>query len=240
MNTLEAIKLCIRVEYINNDTSPLEYFKDVETDAEMCLLQKPTYNVIIFKSTDSKRDWEINKMFLPTRDADGDIYHSGFYKQYRTLHDKVIEWADKNKHLYLIGHSLGGALAEICSIHLFKDYPNVSVKTFGAPRAVISSSKVHVDSESYFLENDIVAMVPPPPYRHLSYSKIVLSKTGESKAGKFRNYNTTLFQKFLYYLNRVNYIRLLIAYFKKKNDDNHSSQNYKKAIEKLKFLKIRL
>jgi len=65
---------------------------------------------------------------------EGMMIHQGFYNIYKQLQSSIRTWLSSNsiKNLYITGHSLGGALATICSLDLSKYQP--IVYTFGAPR----------------------------------------------------------------------------------------------------------
>jgi triacylglycerol lipase len=98
------------------------------------------FAVVAFRGTDSYRDWKTNLMsetvLVETRLGDVEI-HKGFKKAYDRIGAQLLEDVNRlvpdTKGLYLTGHSLGGAMAQIASTQLERD--NLAAcYTFGAPR----------------------------------------------------------------------------------------------------------
>lgn len=141
------------------------------------LARADDFAVIAFRGTDSFLDWKTNFMSetvrVDTRLGYVEI-HKGFKKAYDRIGAQLLE--DVNYHvpnhkgLYLTGHSLGGALAQIASTQLERD--NLAAcYTFGAPRVGDLSFDRLVVCPHYRLVNgwDLVTTMPPPlftPYRH--------------------------------------------------------------------------
>ncbi|CAM9893130.1 unnamed protein product [Ectocarpus fasciculatus] len=87
----------------------------------------------------------------------------------------------KSRKLYVTGHSLGGALATIAAARLVfvEDLNVAALYTIGAPRVFDSEVADIFDSKTnhgtrmkdkYFRcrnNNDIVARIPPSPYKHV-------------------------------------------------------------------------
>lgn len=135
------------------------------------------FAVIAFRGTDSYVDWKTNLMSeavrVDTRLGSVEI-HKGFMKAYNRIGAEVL--ADVNrlvpdtKGLYLTGHSLGGAMAQIASTQLERD--NLAAcYTFGAPRVGDHSFDRLVVCPHYRIVNgwDLVTTLPPPiltPYHH--------------------------------------------------------------------------
>ena len=135
------------------------------------------FAVIAFRGTDSYADWKTNLMseavLVDTRLGSVEI-HKGFMKAYNRIGAEVL--ADVNrlvpdtKGLYLTGHSLGGATAQIASTQLERD--NLAAcYTFGAPRVGDHSFDRLVVCPHYRIVNgwDLVTTLPPPiltPYHH--------------------------------------------------------------------------
>lgn len=92
--------------------------------------------------------------------------HTGFRTEARKIIDEVFVWCDanKNKPIYVTGHSLGAAMALYITQELeYAGYPVVQVCTFGQPRLgnheYINSIKTpHL---RFVNCNDIVTHVPP-------------------------------------------------------------------------------
>lgn len=148
-----------------------------EAGSQAFLARANDFVVIAFRGTDSFLDWKTNLMSetvrVDTRLGSVEI-HKGFKKAYDRIGAQLLQ--DVNCHvpnntgLYLTGHSLGGALAQIASTHLERD--NLAAcYTFGAPRVGDLSFDRLVVCPHYRLVNgwDLVTTLPPPlftPYRH--------------------------------------------------------------------------
>jgi hypothetical protein len=91
--------------------------------------------------------------------------HEGFDRATRSIYADVKPYLKTNYKTYIVGHSLGGAVAAILAIYLIEDgVPVERVVTFGQPRFTTADGV----KELGFLpltrvvdENDIVPMVPP-------------------------------------------------------------------------------
>ncbi len=91
--------------------------------------------------------------------------HSGFDQDARAI------WADAQPHLkkgyqtYLVGHSLGGAVAAILGIYMIEDgYKVGKIYTYGQPRFTTSAGVAQLGFLPLMRvvdENDIVPLLPP-------------------------------------------------------------------------------
>ncbi len=128
--------------------------------------------VIMFRGTNPSeiQDWFVNLNNNSIKSKDGSV-HAGFWVSYETLHDQLMEvLRQKNpKRIWVTGHSLGGALAVVCSYRLMTDENReiAGVMTFGQPRVGSSEFCKHMESElkgrmvHFVNENDLVPRVPP-------------------------------------------------------------------------------
>lgn len=126
--------------------------------------------IVIFRGTDDNTDWFVNLDSLTTQTPHGPI-HRGFQKSYLLLYPQVakILHERKPKHLWITGHSLGGALAIACAydLHQSKEQEIAGVLTFGQPMLVGQSLATYIDEEFYgkyihFVNgSDIVPRVVP-------------------------------------------------------------------------------
>ena len=134
-------------------------------------------SVVAFRGTDSYRDWKTNLMseavLVDTRLGNVEI-HKGFMNAYNLIGAQLLEDVNRlvpnSKGLYLTGHSLGGAMAQIASTRLERD--NLAAcYTFGAPRVGDHAFDRLVVCPHYRIVNgwDLVTTLPPPiltPYQH--------------------------------------------------------------------------
>jgi hypothetical protein len=148
------------------------------------LARADDFAVIAFRGTDSYRDWKTNLMSesvsVDTRLGSVKI-HKGFKKAYDRIGAQILEDVNyhvpKDKGLYLTGHSLGGALAQIASTQLERD--NLAAcYTFGAPRVGDLSFDRLVACPHYRFVNgwDLVPTLPPPfinDYRHTGDTRLL-------------------------------------------------------------------
>jgi pimeloyl-ACP methyl ester carboxylesterase len=133
--------------------------------------------VLSFRGTANWKDWEIdlNAVRIPMPGYEAVDVHSGFWNAYRDSADDIL--AAVNEHvgpdlgLYITGHSLGGALAQIAAAKLERD--NLAAcYTFGSPRVATAKFDRYVKCPHYRLVNhwDLVPGVPLPMllwgYRH--------------------------------------------------------------------------
>lgn len=122
--------------------------------------------LIILAGTDQLQDWLANLLAIP-----GWYVHSGYSAMASALIDSVREEMILSgaKHLTLLGHSKGGAVAAVLADYLF-DLP-VHVVSFGAPRIGSQSFADTYDHRRYLRvvhPQDLVARLPLKwmRYRH--------------------------------------------------------------------------
>jgi triacylglycerol lipase len=112
--------------------------------------------------------------------------HSGFDAIASAIYLDIKAHLSRGHKTYLVGHSLGGAVAALLAIYLIEDgYDVARVVTFGQPRFVLAAGVQHLA----FLPitrvvdaNDIVPMLPPAtllhprygPYEHVGQEVILL------------------------------------------------------------------
>lgn len=132
--------LSIRASFHEVDLYPIliETFSKGGTQA--ILAEYPEFVVVAFRGTernfeDILTDLDIRKRSLQTGAA-GRV-HGGFLKAYEDIAQPLIlSTVAKSKPVYLTGHSLGGALAVVCSAVCDEAYgfTPTAIYTFGSPR----------------------------------------------------------------------------------------------------------
>lgn len=140
---------------------------------------------------------------LPKKSMTDGWVHRGFRGELDKLWDKVKELAHNDKKLYVCGHSLGAAMATICTsrIEEFRDVE--ALYTYGSPRAGTRSfvKGIKTTHWRFVNNNDIVTRVPLAlmGYKHHGnlcyinhYGKIRKMTPWQRIKDKFRGYRSGL------------------------------------------------
>ena len=133
------------------------------------------FAVLAFRGTANGADWEINlnALRIPMPDIQQVGVHTGFWHAYASMAADIKAAVDahvgSDLGLYITGHSLGGALAQIASARLERD--NLAAcYTFGSPRVATRNFDRCVKCPHYRVVNnwDLVPGVPiPTPWGYL-------------------------------------------------------------------------
>lgn len=138
-------------------------------------------------------DWLTNLTVSVTPGPGGDNVHEGFYKTYQSMSPQVIRYIDqmerngkKIEKIHCVGHSLGGALANLNANGLRARGKSVALYTVGEPRVGLReyaecSSKRILAENIYRVrhELDVVTMLPCFNFMHAPYDNdTILLDTG--------------------------------------------------------------
>ena len=127
------------------------------------------FAVLAFRGTADREDWgiDLNAITVPMDGFPGVRVHKGFWDAFSAQRDQikaaVDEYVPSDLGLYITGHSLGGALAQIASAVLERD--NLAAcYTYGSPRVATIRFDLDVKCPNYRLINhwDLVPGVPLP------------------------------------------------------------------------------
>lgn len=135
--------------------------------------------IIAFRGTDEIQDWLDNLNLPPLRMALGSV-HRGFYLSlmdiWPDMLQAIAEFQDQAQSLWITGHSLGGAMANMAALDFIeKDRPFYGVYTFGQPRCCHRDLALvfNVEAKSRYFrfqnQNDIVTRIPQ---RIMGYSHV--------------------------------------------------------------------
>jgi triacylglycerol lipase len=126
--------------------------------------------VVVFRGTDDTEDWFFNANTYPRQMPEGSL-HCGFGCAYGTVRTQVLDGIKKlaPKHIWVTGHSLGGAMALVCAYDLtvYQGHQIDGVITFGQPKIGKSNLTASLkeklgDRYVHFInELDAVPQVPP-------------------------------------------------------------------------------
>jgi hypothetical protein len=156
-------------------------------DASMVgyVVSKDDMTVVVFRGTDDRFDWFTNLNDGDIQTAHGAI-HRGFYMSYEPLKPQILKLvkAVNPKHLWVTGHSLGGALAVVCAYDLIENgqQPIDGLITFGQPMIARVELASFLDQlllgkyAHYVNDADVVPRVPPG-HSHCG-SLVWFTKTG--------------------------------------------------------------
>ena len=114
-------------------------YDDPATDTQAFALRNSTSYVIVFRGSAEALDWlgnfETNRITIPGTSAQ---VHSGFWNAADSVYADIV--ADLaafrgTRSVWVTGHSLGGAVAQLTAFRLRRDnhVPSASLVTFGAP-----------------------------------------------------------------------------------------------------------
>lgn len=190
---------------------------NIEIDDILCIKNTQTavniiksrhFCVVVFKGTDGIFDLMTDINFFPKRTQVG-VVHNGFYNAFSKIYPALKEHLDRIEYkIFLTGHSLGAALAVLCSA-FFKHRSPILV-TFGSPRVgaksfidYISKDVVHIRWEN---ANDIICH-SPIIFRHFGEKRPVLFGTLFNKNHGLKYYKKMIFTKYLDYYDNENIIK---------------------------------
>jgi triacylglycerol lipase len=141
-------------------------------------------NVLLaFRGTepDNLRDWATDAKFRMVETPIG-MVHRGFWEAASEVMDDIkytLRNIDKDQRIIATGHSLGGALANLCAVLLDRDGHDVRLVTFGAPRvfgaadAKIHGAKLHGRAFRVVNNNDVVTRVPPRVFGYSHFGNLL-------------------------------------------------------------------
>lgn len=144
-------------------------------------------NIIVFSfrgaTPSAGRNWitDLNAQRMPYPGLRGATVHKGFYNSYLSI-ARQVNLAAKSLlancqgcHIYVTGHSLGGAIATLAAADLFALTPDLTLYTFGSPRVGDQAFATYFDKivpDTYRIvhNKDLVAHIPQRflGFRHVS------------------------------------------------------------------------
>jgi len=143
-----------------HESPPLVGNRRTETAPHWALFRVSDAVVVVFRGTVNAKDMVIDMTYTPCefQGFPGVQVHGGFYGSLRNslgLMDRVIaEHLGADEKLYITGHSLGGAYAQLLFLHRKRlECPNATtVMSFGAPMCVYNprgASGTHECSDEF-------------------------------------------------------------------------------------------
>ena len=144
-------------------------------NSQVWVFESDTIRAIVFRGTEpgNTQDLLTDLRILPSHYQDGVRAHSGFVTALGFVApqlDEVLAIPDP-RPLWLSGHSMGGALAQLYAWRA-RELPVAGVVVFGAPRVFLAADHHRVSSAFHCYRvvnnNDAVPHLPTPPlYAHV-------------------------------------------------------------------------
>lgn len=179
-----GLKYLDYVEYTNFNKDELQeklpgaiFVENKETDTQGYIFIEGNAALVVFRGTEKKlKDWYTDIQFAhkvyPYGNTESKIkVHEGFITAYKSVRDQIIGVIRSNiskiKHVTVIGHSLGGALATLAAVDIQYGFEWIYVQcvTYGSPRvgnaAFCASFNKRINiSYRFYNRTDIVPTVP--------------------------------------------------------------------------------
>lgn len=141
-------------------------FENKKTDTQGFITATDDHLVIVFRGTESIRDWLQNIDLGQTAGLGGKV-HTGFKEGVDSVWTRVTDILKRLRHkkqaIWIAGHSLGGALATLAARRLPAAHKPFEVATFGQPRVGNAGfgEGYRLRHNRYVNNHDIVPSVPP-------------------------------------------------------------------------------
>lgn len=153
--------------FLDLDTNNIKFISRHFFDCQLYILNIKDSIYIIFRGTESIRDFLVD-LDVRTHELDNSgLVHDGFYRQFHSVYPDILENINNNldkNNINITGHSLGGGLSQICSYELMNRYPekNITCYSFGSPRVGDYKLINNMKFKSWRVYNfeDPVSMVP--------------------------------------------------------------------------------
>lgn len=159
---------------------PFQWAEDKKTDTQAFVAGKDAHLIVCFRGTSSGKDALVDTRFLKTSAFGGrGRVHRGFNKALDSVWGQLEAAAGAmgdGKKLFLSGHSLGAALAQLAA-HRFalEGYPVAGIYVYGSPRIGdpeyrdVYNELLEAKTFLHINNKDIVARIPPRilGFRHL-------------------------------------------------------------------------
>lgn len=196
-------------------------FTHTENDGDYAVEREGDVLYILFQETSTKTDWKNNFDFPARPYKDMDIKwrcHRGFLRVWKSIKPYLKDViADSTvKQIYVIGYSMGAALATFCHEYVWFNRPDLRENGlegfgFGCPRVYFGRMKKALKERWEHFHpirncNDLVTHVPPAifGFRHVNKVFKLTNKVLKQKDTKFSFINAHYPQNYLFSLELEN------------------------------------
>ena len=146
-----------------NDENKLYEIRDNEFSYHV--KQDSGVTILIFRGTENGRNVLTDIDIRPRHDKSLDVYfHKGFHDAATWLLEDIKRDYELEKTVYLTGHSLGGAIAQIMGYWLDQEGYNVQIYSFGSPKVSTTFFGNEPPHYRVVLDNDPIPYMPPFPF----------------------------------------------------------------------------
>ena len=160
---------------------PPGFTKSVNLNSYGYILISKRIICIVFSGTLSLSELKSDLDYKQINIDDNILVHEGFYKIYLSIQDiikKTIENTNFN-HLYITGHSLGGALSTLCAFDL-RSRENITHYSFASPRVgnVKFAEEFNRSKITSFRVNnteDLIPALPLATWKDITYEHVGLN-----------------------------------------------------------------
>jgi hypothetical protein len=131
--------------------------------------------ILVCRGTATPYDWLTDANYAITLGPSGTRVHSGFNRTFKDMKVALTLFLSQHspRRVHCIGHSLGGALAQLAADWLANNGYAVELYTFGSPRVGTEDFAIHLTRQvgqgrihRVCHSSDPVTMVPVWPYMH--------------------------------------------------------------------------
>ena len=135
---------------------------------------------VVTRGTATGHDWLSNFNCMTATGPAGHLVHAGFQEVFKSINNTINTALQGRSpsHIHCVGHSLGGAVANLNASNLARQGHGVSLYTFGAPRvgfeAMARDLVKSLGEQNIFRvynPSDVVPMIPIHPFVHSPYDK---------------------------------------------------------------------
>ena len=162
--------------------------------------------VILFRGTRSLADWLTNLNITTSKTDSGHSVHDGFNQAFIGMKPQISKLLRslKNVHTFhCIGHSLGGALATLCTNWLKSQKKTAYLYTYGSPRVGLAPFAQHFTNNMkgkvfrVYHKTDPVPVLPIWPYVHVPDTGIdyLLHSSGGFFSARYHSMKDEYFPK---------------------------------------------